>query len=98
LRDKVPDFELKNILNYTKPVLHLSEFRDKVVVIDLLATGAVRAWVLISTMNRLQARYANDLVFIMVSYDEPERLSILKNAPTEYKAKLINAVEKDQKM
>lgn len=64
--DKFPDYELKNMLNYPTETLKLSDFRGKLVILDMWGTtcgACVNAW---PKMLSLQKEFAGKIQIILV--------------------------------
>lgn len=65
--DRVPDFEFNNVLNYGKPVLRLSDFKGKAILIDFWATWCGSCLAHIPEVMAMQRAYGKRLQVLAVN-------------------------------
>jgi thiol-disulfide isomerase/thioredoxin len=63
----VPEAEFTSLINYEKPVLKLSDFRGKLIVLDFWGTGCSVCIKDFERMDSLQKRFAKNVQFILVT-------------------------------
>lgn len=64
--DAVPDIELHNVINYPNPVIRLSGFRGKVLILDFWATWCTSCLQHFPAMDSLQKQFGNRVQIILV--------------------------------
>lgn len=64
--DTVPDLTITNFVNYDKPSLKLSDFRDKLVVLDFWSTSCGSCIAMLPTEVALQEKYGDKIKFLLV--------------------------------
>lgn len=76
--DTIPDIELRNVLNYKTKSLRLSDFNDKLVIIDVWATWCSPCIRAMPENYALQKRHVKDVLFLLlnpkISRDKPEQI------------------------
>lgn len=72
--DKCPDFVFSNIVNSDEVSLKLSDFGDKLVIIDFWATWCGACISSLPKLNELQEKYHDKLVILTVTKEEREKV------------------------
>jgi thiol-disulfide isomerase/thioredoxin len=70
--DKFPDYQIKNVINYKKSTFDVSEYRGKLVILDLwgtTCTSCVNSW---PRILKFQEKFKNDLQFVLIDKFEAE--------------------------
>jgi thiol-disulfide isomerase/thioredoxin len=65
--DKVPDIDFINVLNYKSPTLRLSDFKDKVVILDFWATWCTSCLAKFPEERELQRKMQDSMQIILVN-------------------------------
>jgi thiol-disulfide isomerase/thioredoxin len=73
--DKCPELVFENMINARYKSATLSEFKNKMVLLDFSATSCIPCLELLPVLDSLQKKYANDVQVIMVSSESRERLT-----------------------
>jgi len=78
--DAVPDYLIRNLVNYKTPTARLSDFKEKLLILDFMATSCGSCMYNLPHLDSLQAAYPDKLQLLPVSY-EPKAtlLSMLHN-------------------
>lgn len=72
--DSVPDLTITNIINYKTSTAKLSDFKDKLLILDFMATSCIGCIEKLPRYDSLQAIYKNQLVILIVSYEPQKRV------------------------
>lgn len=65
--DSVPDIEYSNVLNYKQTSLRLSDFKDRLIILDLWSTWCTGCHRWFDKTDSLQQEFAGKVQFIMVN-------------------------------
>lgn len=79
----IPDLTIKNIINYRVQSIKISEFKEKLLILDFWATWCSPCIASFSKQDSLQKKYSGDLMILPVTYEE-----------TEYVSKFLNKLNK----
>ena len=75
--EKVPDFEVQNVINYSKKSLRISEFKGKAVIIDFWGTSCRPCIKTLFKLDSLQKKYKDKIQVIAVTdFDTKEKVEI----------------------
>ena len=74
--DKVPDIEFK-IKNYSKPTAKISDFKGKLVILDLWGVNCASCIKSMPHMQELQKKFEGKIQVIMVTKDSDEKVAKL---------------------
>lgn len=69
-----PDFEMKNLLNYSMTSAKLSDFKGKAVILDFWATWCSPCVASLPKMDTLQKNYGSKLQIILINNEDGERV------------------------
>ncbi len=70
--ERFPDYEFRNVINYSRPTFNVGDYRGKLVILDLWATtcsSCVNAW---PKVLELQEKFKGKMVFLLVNKFEKE--------------------------
>ncbi len=84
--DKVPDLVFRNIVNYSKTELKLSDIKGKVVIIDFFGRSCGSCLKKMPLMAELQAKYQKDVFVILSSEDSKKNIEAFYNRRKDLKA------------
>jgi thiol-disulfide isomerase/thioredoxin len=65
--DSVPDIRIKNIINHTESSVHLSDFRDKMILLDFWGTSCTSCIAALPGLDSLQKKFKDRLQVITVT-------------------------------
>ncbi|WP_316748653.1 TlpA disulfide reductase family protein [Pedobacter gandavensis] len=75
----VPDLLITNIINYSKPSVRLSQFKNQLLIIDFWATNCKGCVAALPRMEALQKQFQNRVTILPVTYEKKEDvLSFIK--------------------
>jgi thiol-disulfide isomerase/thioredoxin len=66
---KVPDFTVNRVFNFTSPTIHLHEFKGKSVILDFWATNCLSCVESLPLLDSLQEEFASKLQIVLVDYE-----------------------------
>ncbi|AMR32375.1 hypothetical protein A0256_13560 [Mucilaginibacter sp. PAMC 26640] len=76
--DQVPDIVIQNVVNYNADQIHLSDFKDKLVILDFWGTYCLPCVEHFPLIQALQTKFRNDVFFLPVDidskFDSPSRI------------------------
>jgi thiol-disulfide isomerase/thioredoxin len=73
--DKVPDLAISNIINYKYKYVKLSDFKDKILILDFWATWCSPCVAMIPVMDSLQKEFSGKVQFLPVAYQSAAEVS-----------------------
>lgn len=73
--DSCPDFEMKHILNYTKPNAKISDFRGKVLLLDFWATWCSPCVASFPKIEALQKEYEGKVQILPVTFQDAKTVA-----------------------
>lgn len=77
--DKVPDVEINHIVNYPASSLSLSQFKNKLIILDFMSTGCAPCIEELPAFDSLQKKFRNNLQILLVISESVSRVhSFLK--------------------
>ncbi|HEY5461820.1 MAG TPA: redoxin domain-containing protein [Hanamia sp.] len=80
--DTVPDIEINNIINYKDSTAKLSDFKDKLVILDFMNTYCLSCIEALPRFDSLQHQYGDKLQIFIVTNETKERVEkFLKTNP-----------------
>jgi thiol-disulfide isomerase/thioredoxin len=80
--DTVPDIEINNIINYKTSTSKLSDFKEKLVILDFMNTYCLSCISVLPRFDSLQHQYGDKIQIFIVSNEAKERLlKFLKTNP-----------------
>lgn len=65
--DKVPDIEIDNIINYSRSKIRLSDFRDKLIILDFWGTTCASCIAALPGLDSLQKKFKGKIQVITVT-------------------------------
>ena len=71
--ERVPDFVIRNIINYKKSEIRLSDLKGKLVIFDFGNTGCASCIKLLPEMDRLQKQFGDKIQVFFVIPESKER-------------------------
>jgi thiol-disulfide isomerase/thioredoxin len=78
----VPDIEINHIINYKTPTANLSDFKEKLVILDFMNTYCLNCIEALPRFDSLQHEYGDRLQIIIVTNEAKERVGkFLKTNP-----------------
>lgn len=81
--DQCPGYELANVINYTSPVLRLSDFKDKVIILDFWNTYCSSCIQAFPKLDSLQKLFKEEIQIILVTNESSEKMeTFFKKHPT----------------
>jgi thiol-disulfide isomerase/thioredoxin len=87
--DNLPPVFISNIINHNSASVNLSEYNNKLLVLDFMATTCASCIKLLPRFDSLQKKYQNNLQFFLVSPEKKEKLiSFLSRNSIAKKTKL----------
>lgn len=72
--DAVPDYLIRNLVNYKTPTARLSDFKDKLLILDFMASNCSSCIVNLFRMDSLESTYKTQLQVLPVSYESKLKL------------------------
>lgn len=72
--DTVPDVDIKNIYNYPASQSNLSAFKDKLVILDFMATNCGSCIKILPAFSALQKKYGDKIQIVMVTNQSAEKV------------------------
>jgi thiol-disulfide isomerase/thioredoxin len=79
--DAVPELTIRNIVQYTTPTARLSDFKDKVLIIDLMSSICGSCVVHLSHMDSLQMKYKDQLQILPVTFESNAKIKAFLKSP-----------------
>lgn len=80
--DTVPEIMLRNIINYPKTEIHLSDLRGKLVIFDFFATWCTNCIAVLPGLDSLQREFGNKIQIFVVDYEPAKKvISFLNSNP-----------------
>ncbi|PZP51495.1 MAG: hypothetical protein DI598_03110 [Pseudopedobacter saltans] len=73
--DTVPDLVLHNVINYKDSVIRLSDFKDKLVILDFWATWCGNCVAAFPKMEDLQRQFGDSIQIIAVGYEPRKKIA-----------------------
>jgi thiol-disulfide isomerase/thioredoxin len=70
----LPPIVISNIINHTSSTIDLNRFKNKLVILDFMATSCKGCIEKLPVIDSLQRKYANYLQVILVSYEDRQRM------------------------
>ena len=78
--DHLPAFTASGVLNHQTGSFSLSDYKDKLLILDFMATSCIGCIRSLPKLDSLQQQYKNKLQFVLVTEEKIERVAIfLKN-------------------
>jgi thiol-disulfide isomerase/thioredoxin len=83
IRDKVSAIPIRNIYNYPASTSNLSAFKNKLVILDFMATNCVSCIRVLPRLDSIQKRYGDKVQVFLVTHEKRENVKkFLLNHPT----------------
>lgn len=76
--DRVPDIEYANVINYKQTSLRLSDFKDRLVILDFWSTWCTGCHAYFEKTDSLQQQFGKKVQFILVNSIDGTRDSVQK--------------------
>jgi thiol-disulfide isomerase/thioredoxin len=73
--DKIPDLEFRQVVNFSRKSARLSDFKGKAVILDFWATWCKACVSNFPKNDSLQKEFSSKLQFILVTLEQPEKVS-----------------------
>lgn len=73
--DTVPDLVLHNVINYKDSVIRLSDFKDKLVILDFWATWCTSCIVTFPHNKEMAAHYRDKIQILNVGFEPKEKIT-----------------------
>lgn len=82
--DEVPDIRFNKVLNYSSKNAKLSDFKGKLVILDMWSTWCTSCIAAFPKMDKLQAKFGKDIQILLVNpyhskYDSEDRIKAVFN-------------------
>lgn len=68
--DTIPDFEIKNIINFERTSAKISDFKGKLLILDFWATWCAPCIKAMSKLDSIQKKFQNKLQILPVTYED----------------------------
>ncbi|REA58189.1 hypothetical protein DSL64_21515 [Dyadobacter luteus] len=78
ISDSVPDITIQNVLNYKSSTAKISDFRGKLLILDFWATWCKPCVMMIPKMDSLEKQFHGQVVFLPVSYQSKQEISVFR--------------------
>lgn len=86
--DKVPDIIMKDITNYSKKEMRISDFKGKLLILDFWSTNCAICIAAFPTMEKLQEKFPNEIQILLANgYESSETI---KNVYMKKNGKIPN--------
>ncbi|MGN7720249.1 TlpA family protein disulfide reductase [Chitinophaga sp. 22620] len=80
--DTIPDIIFRNVVNYNKKELRLTDFKGELIVIDIWNRWCTTCIAGFPKNERMQDKYKGKLQFLLLTSNTPEEFNALKNRST----------------
>lgn len=94
--DSVPDVLIRNIVNYKKRKVYLSDFKDKIVILDFLATSCSGCIQKLPLLDSLQNKYGNRIQILPVTFEPDSNVYKMLHSNNKLKNSRLPFVTNDK--
>ncbi len=74
--DTLPNITIKNVINHSSKTVEISDFKNKLVILDFWATYCTPCVHLLSKYDSLQKQFGQQLQFLLITRENAEKASI----------------------
>jgi thiol-disulfide isomerase/thioredoxin len=94
--DKMPNVEIKKLVNYSSSAAKLSDFTGKLIILDFWATWCSPCVAAFPKLNDLQAKYASQVEILPVTREDETKVKMLFTKLSNLKGKTFHSVVEDK--
>ncbi|WEK36136.1 MAG: redoxin domain-containing protein [Candidatus Pseudobacter hemicellulosilyticus] len=88
--EKVPELELRNIINFSTDKVLMSEFKGKLLILDFWNIGCSVCIANFPKMEKLQKEFGNDIQILLVNTLDSKELLKKRGFPQNTRSKILN--------
>lgn len=96
--ETLPDIEIRNLVNYNKPVLKLSAIKERLVVLDFWATWCSPCIAAFGKIDSLQKKFHNQVLFLPVSSQDRNTVTMFLDKMSKVKGMKFPSIYGDTLM
>ncbi|MGN8035655.1 TlpA family protein disulfide reductase [Chitinophaga sp. 22321] len=94
--DSVPDILISNIINYKKRKVYLSDFKDKIVILDFWATSCSGCIQKLPLLDSLQNKYGDRIQILPVTFEPDSNVFKMLHSNSKLKNSALPFVTNDK--